>query len=50
MNCGYLGGGQSYLYDGLGHNNALWGQYMQAFKTFDEDAAHFWGCTMPDVL
>lgn len=43
MNCGYLGGGQGYLHDGIGHNDALWDQYMQAFKTFDEDTAHFWG-------
>lgn len=43
MNCGYLGGGQGYIGDGIGQNDALWDKYMQAFKVFDDDTAHFWG-------
>lgn len=43
MNCGYLGGGQGYLGDGIGQNDATWDQYMAAFKVFDDDTAKFWG-------
>lgn len=43
MNCGYLGGGQGYVGDGIGQNDSLWDKYMNAFKVFDDDTAHFWG-------
>ncbi|BDR60781.1 NAD(P)H-dependent oxidoreductase [Lactobacillus xylocopicola] len=45
MNCGYLGGGQGYIGDGIGRNDQLWDQYMKAFKVFDDDTAQFWGAT-----
>lgn len=45
MNCGYLGGGQGYVGDGIGQNDQLWDKYMKAFKVFDDDTAQFWGMT-----
>lgn len=45
MNCGYLGGGQGYVGDGIGQNDQLWDKYMNAFKVFDDDTAQFWGMT-----
>lgn len=43
MNCGFLGGGQGFIGDGVGINNALWDTYMNAFKVLDDDLAGFWG-------
>lgn len=43
MNCGYLGGGQGYIGDGVGQNDQLWDEYMKAFKVFDDDTSQFWG-------
>lgn len=43
MNCGYLGGGQGFIGDGIGQNDETWDQYMEAFKVFDDDTASFWG-------
>ena len=45
MNCGYLGGGQGYVGDGIGQNDQVWDKYMNAFKVFDDDTAQFWGMT-----
>lgn len=43
MNCGYLGGGQGFLGDGIGQNDETWDEYMTAFKVLDDDTAGFWG-------
>lgn len=43
MNCGYLGGGQGFIGDGIGQNDKTWDDYMKAFKVFDDDTASFWG-------
>lgn len=43
MNCGYLGGGQGYVGDGLNKDDDTWDTYMKAFKVFDDDTAAFWG-------
>lgn len=43
MNCGYLGGGQGFIGDGIGQNDETWDEYMKAFKVFDDDTAGFWG-------
>lgn len=43
MNCGYLGGGQGFIGDGVGQNDETWDEYMQAFKVLDDDTAGFWG-------
>lgn len=45
MNCGFLGGGQGFIGDGIGKNDELWDTYMRAFKVFDDDTAAFWGVT-----
>lgn len=43
MNCGYLGGGQGFIGDGIGQNDETWDEYMEAFKVLDDDTANFWG-------
>lgn len=43
MNCGYLGGGQGFIGDGIGQDDKTWDEYMTAFKVFDDDTAGFWG-------
>lgn len=45
MNCGFLGGGRGFIGDGVGMNDELWDEYMNAFNVFDEDTAGFWGVT-----
>ncbi|SDZ15667.1 NAD(P)H-dependent oxidoreductase [Tindallia californiensis] len=42
-NCGFLGGGRGFVGDGVGINDDLWDEYMEAFRVFDEDTAGWWG-------
>lgn len=45
MNCGFLGGGRGFIDDGVGIDDELWNEYMEAFNVLDEDTAGWWGIT-----
>ena len=45
MNAGWIGQGRGDVGDGIGKSDAIWDNYLNAYKVVDDDTAGFWGIT-----